>query len=625
MPLQVIVSSTEGGPPRTVNLPDATAVIGRDKTCALMLEDDQKRVSRSHAAIDWRDGAYFLTVTSKINHIQVNERMFQPGQVTQLQHGDTIQIEPFSLRVEFIAATKRDAKVPPGPEGFGRTMAILPTWFGGGGAKRGGGQPDSLGLEDLITRPMPIVEASGPDLFKVDAAPKTGGLLEGLGGHSVSTDDILKSLSTAGPDPISLLSGDSSSGGGAFPDAMAVGSVNAIDALLGSTSSQARGGAQPLVDFGGHERVGSSRNDHVNDINLPMSSSFGLSNPGPSIAPPLVAPAPPVTAPPDQFAGLDNLDGLSGLDKFGNLSDLNSPAPPVSRRIPPAPDIDLSDFDPVPALAARPPAPAEPEAIAQRFIDMLPGTPASSLLGLDNLGSMEAPPLAVMPPNAVRHASPSNSPTSASTGGDADMGLAIAAFLRGLGMPHLQLAPERRSEFLESAGRIARTSIEGVMALLLARSELKKELKADDRTMIAARENNPLKIMSDATEAMGFLFDPAQQGGAYLPPSQAVEDACDDIRAHELALVAGVRAAVTGSIKRFAPANFEKMLDKKAGKSVLSNINRSGKLWDVFLEDYAKLDRDLADNLDRIFERDFLSAYISQVRILRGAQNRPKD
>ena len=156
---------------------------------------------------------------------------------------------------------------------------------------------------------------------------------------------------------------------------------------------------------------------------------------------------------------------------------------------------------------------------------------------------------------------------------------ALLAFLEGAGLAHLQVSEEDADKFLRESGSIVRAAVEGLIGLLLARSELKKEMRAEDRTMVASRDNNPLKLMTDPQEAMGYLFDRRERlSGAFLPPVQAVHDACDDLRVHEIALMAGMRAAFQGALKRFEPQLIEREVDKQKGSFTL---NKKVKLWDA--------------------------------------------
>lgn len=136
--------------------------------------------------------------------------------------------------------------------------------------------------------------------------------------------------------------------------------------------------------------------------------------------------------------------------------------------------------------------------------------------------------------------------------------------------------------------------------------------------MVASRDNNPLKLMTDAGEAMRFLFDARERvGGAFLPPVQAVHDACGDLRVHDIALMEGMRAAFQGALKRFAPQYIEREADKQNGSFTL---NKKVKLWDAFVAHHEKLSRDADDDLLKVFGKEFLATYMAQVRRLRTSR-----
>jgi type VI secretion system protein len=192
---------------------------------------------------------------------------------------------------------------------------------------------------------------------------------------------------------------------------------------------------------------------------------------------------------------------------------------------------------------------------------------------------------------------------------------AVKAFLDGAGLSERALAgPEEMEQFLRQSGAIVRAAVEGVMALLAARAEAKKEFRAEDRTMVASRDNNPLKLMADSREAIDFLFDTKERSGGFLPPVQAVADAFDDVRAHEAALIAGMRAAILGALRRFDPKALEEELAKASGGL---GLNRKAKLWDLFCAYQQKLAREAEEDFNKVFGRDFIASYMAQVKQLR--------
>jgi FHA domain-containing protein len=136
--------------------------------------------------------------------------------------------------------------------------------------------------------------------------------------------------------------------------------------------------------------------------------------------------------------------------------------------------------------------------------------------------------------------------------------------------------------------------------------------------MVAQRDNNPLKLMSDPHEAMGFLLDPGEHTDGFLDPVQAIGDACEDLRSHEIALMAAMRAAILGALRRVDPAAIEREFEKAA--QGFSLASRKAKLWEFFLERQAKLSQEANEDFSKVFGRDFMGAYQNQLRRMKGGK-----
>ena len=134
--------------------------------------------------------------------------------------------------------------------------------------------------------------------------------------------------------------------------------------------------------------------------------------------------------------------------------------------------------------------------------------------------------------------------------------------------------------------------------------------------MVAARDNNPLKLMGEVQEAMDYLFDPAGRREGFLEPVQAIADAAEDLRAHELALMAGMRGAILGAVRRFDAQVLEKALDKSAGG--FSFGGRKAKMWEQFLAYQQNLSQETQEDFNKVFGRDFMAAYEAQIRRLKS-------
>ena len=231
------------------------------------------------------------------------------------------------------------------------------------------------------------------------------------------------------------------------------------------------------------------------------------------------------------------------------------------------------------------------------------------------MGPALRPPPAVEKPKPAVESTATRAPAPQSPAAAASLQDAVRIFLDGAGLPEKELTAEQSEKLLRESGAILRAAVEGLMTLLLARGEMRKEFEAQERTMVAARDNNPLKLMGEAQEAMDFLFDPAGRREGFLEPVQAIADAAEDLRAHELALMAGMRGAILGAVRRFDAQVLEKTLDKSAGG--FSFGGRKAKMWDLFLAYHQKLSQQAQEDFNKVFGRDFMAAYEAQLRRLK--------
>jgi type VI secretion system FHA domain protein len=197
----------------------------------------------------------------------------------------------------------------------------------------------------------------------------------------------------------------------------------------------------------------------------------------------------------------------------------------------------------------------------------------------------------------------------------ASMNEALRIFLEGAGMPHKELSAAQSERLLRDCGTVLRAAVEGLMMLLIARGEMRKEFEAEERTMVAARDNNPLKLMADPHEALQFLLDPTDRTDGFLDPIRAIGDACEDLRAHEVALMAGMRAAILGGLARLDPQLIEKAYEKSARGFSLGG--RQSKLWKLFVAHQQKLSQEAQEDFNKVFGREFMAAYQAQLRRLK--------
>jgi type VI secretion system FHA domain protein len=250
--------------------------------------------------------------------------------------------------------------------------------------------------------------------------------------------------------------------------------------------------------------------------------------------------------------------------------------------------------------------------------------PAIDPLDMDLMTGRSAPvrTQVIAPPRAAQ---PAPVPTPApvvtapvSSGPSADGSQALAVLAQALELDPGDLDTSNPMETIRIVGELLNLTVNGLYQMLEMRAQLKNELRIEDRTMIASRENNPLKHSDSARDALRYLVDVRQHGNKlFLQPAKAIGDAVNDVCAHEMAVMAGTRAALLAALKMFAPETIEKRI-KKTGAldSVMPALHRA-KLWESFLAMYGELEKEAEDHFDRLLNQEFARAYAEQGKKLR--------
>lgn len=165
-------------------------------------------------------------------------------------------------------------------------------------------------------------------------------------------------------------------------------------------------------------------------------------------------------------------------------------------------------------------------------------------------------------------------------------------------------------------GSILRVVVQGTMEFLSARAEIKNQFRVA-MTQIAPVENNPLKFSVNPLDAMQRLFVQHTQG--FLGPVAAFEEAFHDSKAHQLAMMAGMRAAFDHLMERFDPHNLQKGFDRELRRSALLQSLNKTKYWDMLIDLYEDINKDSDVNFQRLFGDEFARAYEEQMaRLGRG-------
>ncbi|TBU76041.1 type VI secretion system-associated FHA domain protein TagH [Phytopseudomonas daroniae] len=296
-------------------------------------------------------------------------------------------------------------------------------------------------------------------------------------------------------------------------------------------------------------------------------------------------------------------------------------APAIDTAAPPTPPASVipADWDPFADLqaASAPPIPdpfaetprGEAVAVPDSFAE-LPPMPAVEIPAF-TADEPLVQPLPVVEPIVAPQPAPAPAPAAPA----ADDGELMEAFLRGAGLQQLRLDRAAAAAQMEAIGRSYRLMVEGLIDVLRARASLKGEFRMA-QTMIQPIQNNPLKFAPNVDEALLLLLRHDNQ--AFMAPDQAVGESFDDLRAHQLALMAGVQAAIKHLLARFEPSELEGRLNKPSGLSALLPNGRRAHYWELFTELYATISQEAEDGFQELFGREFSRAYEEHIARLRG-------
>ena len=367
-------------------------------------------------------------------------------------------------------------------------------------------------------------------------------------------------------------------------------STNGVE-LVKAGIRMRRGNSEPLQD-GELIRIGDYEIQARIDFNVQAIDSQPFAGDSPNSFEALMGavasqPAPtPMIAP--QFQGASAMETLPDLFDF--LSPTAVPPPTVADHVP----SEQHDFrPPAPVAVPAPEKPLVQGSVIPEDWDLFSDAPAP-VVNAAPAPAPILPPPPVVEPVALPVANAEPPP---------DL---LQAFLRGAGLDQLRLDKADACAQMESIGRSYRLMVEGLIDVLRARASLKGEFRMQ-QTMIRPAENNPLKFAPNADEALLLLLRHGNQ--AFMAPDLAVRDSFDDLRAHQLAVMAGVEAAIKHLLTRFEPAQLEERMSKPGGLSSLFNGSRQAQYWQQFTELYSNISREAQDDFQDLFGREFSRAY----------------
>ncbi|MDB5948010.1 MAG: hypothetical protein JWQ33_3036 [Ramlibacter sp.] len=544
--------------------------IGRDEGNTLALPDAQRRVSRLHAAISFPGGVPTITNSSAVLPIGVGGMQLESGQAMPLLPGMNLDIGPYVLAV-------RQSEAPARPAAAHAAAST----------------------SDAYPAPAPAPIAALPN----DGDPFAD-LLAGLGPAAPAAAATMPNgSSNAADDPMARLFG----AGAPAAAASVIGPPAVQSDVFAALGTAPAAGGEPQRHFAApsplrHPPAAAAIiPEDFNPFDLPSASTRNTADPLSLLSGGSAATMPhALTADEQSIDALFAPGGasmgdvlLDGQGASGSL--LGGAANDASSLLaPPESNDPLALFGAPPLSDDRPARPmrddrAEIGAAFQppRALDpVLPPAPASH----------SRPPAAAPVSAAIKPAPVPSYPEDALT----------RAFLAGANLPPGALPQGLTPEIMAIVGSVIRTATAGAIDVLAVRANIKREVQAHV-TIISSEANNPLKFLPDAESVLQQLLGNKMRG--FMGPDEAMRDAFNDLRAHELGVMAGTRAALAAVLEKFDPAILGERL---IGGSLLEKAlpaMRKTKLWDLYLERYAQIRREVEDDFQSVFGKAFVAAY----------------
>lgn len=182
------------------------------------------------------------------------------------------------------------------------------------------------------------------------------------------------------------------------------------------------------------------------------------------------------------------------------------------------------------------------------------------------------------------------------------------AFLQGAELDSSLLNAENADESMQRIGQMFRKLVQGTMAVLKARAELKNMFRLN-QTYIKTHDNNALKFSASTDEALSYLIGNSESG--FKDSLDAIDEGFDDIMLHQLAMQAGIQAALEEMLKQFDP----QLIEMQFEDSLL--LQKKSKCWEKYAQSYPKLKEQTQDNF---FGETFAKAYEMQIMRLKQAK-----
>ncbi len=592
-----IISANHANPPPQTeyDFSPPGGTIGRGNDNNLVLPDNDRAISRLQAIVHVTpDGKCLFTNRGNVTRVVLNNIVLERGHQIEVQDGDILEIGDYRIQVGSTrAAAPRHAST------FQSATPDITAPVQAGAPASTGDSP----LDGLFSEPA---SARQPDIVK--APPKPQPLSASADVSDEIWNDLLQEFTT--------LPADSGPTG---PD------ISPFEA----PAAPDRNPENPLEHLIPHDDIVLPSNiatDKLFSEESLFKKETILSNTTPTSLNSAQTNADPLqNFTPDRQNTLDPLALFTQSDRPGNSDDplalLAGQAAPLA---PMQETIHTSVAPEQTGAHQQTSAPAQPT-----VCEPVPVTLPHSLQPATGYDNITLPtPQAVVPTTQAAskgrlridpvQTAGSTMPCDTPSNGEALDSDMLNALLEGMGLSDIQPQPQFDRESIRQLGQMLGMFSQGTVALLSSRSILKRGVKAD-MTMVLEDANNPFKLLPSGKTVLMQMFGTRMPG--FMSPTKSVRDALIDLQAHQLGMIAGIRAIIAAMLQSFNPEQLEVQAKQHGALSRLSLLNtRKAALWDFFTRHYAQTAGEIEDDFHTLFGEAFLHAYDMELNQYKDSQ-----
>src|SRR5579871_231637 len=191
---------------------------------------------------------------------------------------------------------------------------------------------------------------------------------------------------------------------------------------------------------------------------------------------------------------------------------------------------------------------------------------------------------------------------------DGDFDIGLATLCRGAGLDPRSISSEARHAALQLAGQLLREAVLGLMEINQSRNDFRNRFRMPSPT--PEGPESPLNLSRGVDEALVRLLNTTSTRAGAV---EAIRDHFREIKGHQGALLAAMRAAFEDFLGRVEPKELEERFERASKRAMFGN---KSKYWELYTEMFGGLAQRPADGFPHVFIEAFAKAYEAKLRTL---------